>query len=106
MPHGKEVVSALRGLREAGHAFARPEFREEGEPAGEEFVWIALVPDIKQQPIVPEIKNIVERDREFDDAQIRRQMPAGLGNLIVDRRPNLAREIVQTIDREPFEVGG
>ena len=48
-------------------------------PTGQQFMHIALMPDVKQDRIFRRIENIMQPDRQFDDAEVRREMAAVLG---------------------------
>jgi hypothetical protein len=98
---GEEVVVALARIGEARHAVALPQPVEHRVAAGEQLVRIALVADVEQQPVVPEVEDVVQRDREIDHAEVRRQVPAGLGlHLLADRVRNLPARTSSLIDRQ------
>jgi hypothetical protein len=86
---------------------------EFGIAAGEEFVGIALVADVEEQVVAPgsigagaDVKNVVEGDGEFDDAEVWRKVPAGLGDLIADGLAHFGGQEGELIDGEFFEISG
>ena len=76
-PNG--IVFALAALGEAGKAAARAQRMDAVAPAGENLVRIGLMADVPDQPIARRIEDIMERDRQFDDAEPGAQMAPGLG---------------------------
>jgi hypothetical protein len=72
----------------------------------QEFVGVALVADIEQQPIMSEVEHIVHGDGQFDDPEVRREMSSTAGHLIADGVPNLLTELWQLRWRKRLQVGG
>ena len=64
-------------------------------PAGQDLVRITLVADIPDQPVAGRVENVVERDREFDRAQVGRQVPAGARNRFEQERTQLLGQQAQ-----------
>ena len=73
---------------------------------GEQFVRIALVADIEQQPIVAEVEDVMQGDGEFDHAEIWREVTAAPGDLLAHDVADFRRHRGQLRDREFFQVGG
>jgi len=69
-------------------------------------VRIALVADIEQQPVVAEVEHVVKRNRQLDDAQVRREVTAGLHDLSTDRLADLGREPGKLADRQCLDIPG
>ena len=67
VPYAEEIVWRFRWLRESGHALAGAQVGKEIEPTREQLVRIALMPDIKEQPIMREIKHAMHRDGQLDN---------------------------------------
>ena len=76
VPDAEQVVLALAGLGETRDPGARAEHLELIESPGEDLVGVALVPNIEEQPIVRKVKHAVHRDREFDNPEVRGEVPA------------------------------
>src|SRR6266545_7669484 len=49
------------------------------EPPGKQFVDVALMTDVHNEPVVRRVKDPVQSNRQFNDAEIWAQMPSGLG---------------------------
>jgi hypothetical protein len=74
----ERVVFAFGAAREAGHAAVLAQVRHAVTAAGQDLVRIGLVPDIPHDPVVRRVEHVVQRDREFDGAEVRAEVPAGL----------------------------
>src|SRR5690606_34425840 len=82
-------------LAQRGHALA---------PAGEDLVGIALVTDIPYQPVARRMKDVVERDRELDRAEVGRQVAAGTGDRLDDEATQLVGELRKAITAQLAQV--
>ena len=102
----EEVVGALARFREARHAVALAQLREERIAAGEQLVRVALVADIEEQAVVREVEDAVHRDRELDHAEVRRKVAARARDLLADRGAHLGRKISQLVHRHGAKRGG
>ena len=86
------VVLALVAAREAarcrraGAACAMPL-----AAAGEDLVRIGLVADVPDDAVVRRVEDVVQRDRQLDRAEVRRQVAAGLARPTLQRRTRAAR---------------
>ena len=74
------VVLAFLAAREARHALPHTKVLHAGAPACEHFMAIRLMADVPDQAIVRRVENIMQGNREFYRAEIRRQVSAGLTN--------------------------
>ena len=76
------------------------------QPAGEHFVDVALVADIEDEPVLWRVEDAMQRDRQFDHAEIRPEMSAGLRQNIDELFAHLLRELRQLLFRDRFDVRG
>lgn len=74
------IVWAFGTAREAGNAVLLTQRAHAVAAAGQDFMRIRLMTDIPDDTIFRRIEYVVQRDGQFDRAQIGRQMTAGLGN--------------------------
>ena len=74
----ERVVGALAALGEAAHAAVLPQRGEALATPGEELVDVGLVPDVEDDPVVRAVERAVNAERELDDAEVGRQVAAGL----------------------------
>ena len=74
--NAKEVVGTFAWLRKSCHAVALAKLREQRIATREQFVRIALVPNIEEQAIVREVEDAVHRDREFNNTEVWCKMSA------------------------------
>ncbi|MPN43031.1 hypothetical protein SDC9_190590 [bioreactor metagenome] len=72
------VVFAFATSRKAGNAAPMAQSAHRLATAGQYLVAVGLMTDVPDDAIFRRVKDVVQRDRQFDRAQIRRQMPAGL----------------------------
>ena len=68
----ERVVFALGALGEAGQAAALAQGADAVAPSGEDFVRVALVADIPDQPVVRRVENRRARHRQLHHAEWRR----------------------------------
>ena len=71
------VVFAFRALGETAQASALPQRADPIAPSGQDLVRVGLVADVPDDAIGRRVEHVVERHRQFDDAEARAQMPAG-----------------------------
>ena len=77
MRRAERVVLALGALGEAGQAAALAQRADAVAPAGQDLVRIGLVADVPDQPVARRVEDVVERDRQLDDAEAGAEMAAG-----------------------------
>ena len=53
--------------------------------------------DVEEQSIVAEIEDVVQRNRQFDDAEIGGEVAPALPHLLVDRIADLGGDLRQTV---------
>ena len=80
MRGAERVVFALGALGEAGQAAALAQGADAVAPPGEDLVRIGLVADVPDQLVVRRVEDVVQRHRQFDDAEAGAEMAAGLGD--------------------------
>ena len=98
------VVIALRPLGEAGQAAALAQGADAVAAPGENFVRIALMADVPDQAVGRRVEDIVQRHRQFDDAEAGAEMPAGLGDRIDKVRAQLIRDLPQPVRLELTQI--
>ena len=70
--------------------------------AGQDLVRIGLVADIPDQPVGRRVEDVVQRDRQFDDAEAGAEMPAGAAR----RRRSVRRAVPWPVAAGRFRAGG
>ena len=68
-------------------------------------MWIGLVADVPDQPVVGGVEHVMERDRQLDDAKPGSEMTAGDGHRIDRLGPQFVRELRQVALVQGSEVG-
>ena len=101
----ERVVLALASAREPRGTARHPELRHLRAAARQDLVGIRLVADVPDDPVARSVVDVVERDRELDGAEIRRQMAAGARDAREQERAQLARELRQAVAIEPAQPG-
>ena len=71
------VVLALGAPGEAGQAAALAQRADAVAPAGQDLVRVGLVADVPDQPVARRVEDVVQRDRQLDDAEPGAEMAAG-----------------------------
>src|ERR1700750_65393 len=77
MGGAERVVLALSALGENRQPARVPQGPDSVPPAGQDLVWVGLMPYVPDQSVVGSIEDVVQGDGEFDDAQPRPQMTPG-----------------------------
>ena len=65
---------------------------------------VGLVADVPDQLVGRGIEDVVQRDRQLDDAEARAEMAAGLGDGIDRLDPQLVGELLELLGRQVLEV--
>ena len=76
MPCGKNIIFALFGIGKSAQSALFADRAERILAVGQKFIGIHLMPDIENNLIDIEIKDIAKRDRQFDNAEIGREVAA------------------------------
>ena len=69
MRRAKRIVFALGALGEAGQAAASAQGPDSVAPSGQDLVRIGLVADVPDQPVARRIEDIMQGNRQLDDAK-------------------------------------
>ena len=83
------VVFALGALGEAGESAAHAQRADLVAPAGQDLVRVALMADVPDQAIARRIEEIVQGDRQLDDAEAGAEVPARDGDGVDGLRAQL-----------------
>src|SRR5205823_12305816 len=91
---GEKVVGRFVWIGEAADRALLPQLFELPGPAGDHFVRIALVADVKEQPVWPsgvrpKVEDAMQGEGQFDHAQVGCQMPAVLADRLEDALAHL-----------------
>ena len=106
MPDREEVEWTFVRFGESRHASSLPQLAEHVVSASQKLVGVALMSDIEKQSVVPEIEDVVHRDREFHHAEVRRKMSTGLRDLVADCESDFRSKFLELFERELLQVGG
>ena len=93
MTGDERVVHALARLGKACDAAELAQAVELLHAAREHFVHIALVANVKDEPVAAGVKHLVDGERRLDDAEIRRQMPARLCDVFNEKRADFPAKL-------------
>ena len=80
MGGAKRVVLALDALGEARQAAALAERADAVATPGQDLVRVALVADVPDQAVAGCVEDMMQRNRQLDDAEAGAEVPAGLGH--------------------------
>ena len=106
MTHAESVVRALIWLREAGESPVLTERRKPVAPPGNYFVRIALVANVKNEPVHGAVVDAVERYGQFDRAEVRGEVAARLCNVLDEKAAYLRAERFKLITAQLFYIVG
>ena len=76
------------------------------ETSSKHFVDIALMADVEDEFVLRRLEDTVERDGEFDDAEIRPEMSAGLGKHLNQLLTHFLGKLRQAFLRQGLDVVG
>ena len=105
MPHAERVVFALVALRERRDAVLLLHGVDRVAATGQDLVRVALVADVPDEAVERRLEDMVQRDRQFDDAQPRAEMAAGLADLLDQVRPQFVGDRGKLRFRDATQVG-
>ena len=90
VPNGSCGLSAVTG--EAGEAAVLAQRREAVAAAGQELVDVGLVAHVPDELVAGAVEDAVQGDRQLDDAEVRRQVAAVLGDGAHQQRRGFPRQ--------------
>jgi hypothetical protein len=100
----KSVILRFPGLGEAGKPPVLPEGGKPIPSSRQDLMNIALVTDVKNQPILLGIIDPVQRKGQLHSPQVGRQVAAGFGNMLHKEGPKFRAKRLQLLLREFFYV--
>ena len=104
MRGAERIVFALGALGETGKPAALAQGADAVAASGEDFVRIALVADVPDQPVVRRVEDVMQRYRQFDDTKPGAEMSAGLGHRADELNPQFVRDLPQMVRLEPTQI--
>jgi hypothetical protein len=102
----ERVVRRLAALRESADTAVLAKRLEPITPPGEELVYVTLVADIPDDPVLGRVESAQQSDREFHDAEVRSEMAAGLGDRLHQTDADLGGERIEALPIEDLEFLG
>ncbi|MEZ0003412.1 hypothetical protein ABIA18_005209 [Sinorhizobium fredii] len=106
MRRAEGIVFAFGAPGEAGQAAFLAQRADAIAPPGQDLVWIALVADVEDQPVMRRVEDLVDGDRQFDDAEAGAEMAAGARHRIDHLRTQFACQLRQVPVVDPLEIVG
>ena len=105
MRDAEGVVLALVAAREAGDAAAHAQPVHALAAAGQYLVRIGLVAHVPDQPVIGRVEHIVQRDRQFDRAEVGRQVPPATRHRLQQELAQFIAQLRQVAALERAQVG-
>ncbi len=99
------VVLALLAARKSRDAAELAQGVHPAPAAGDRLVRVGLVADVPDDPVVRRVEDVVQRDRQLDRAEVRREVAAGLRDGLDDELAQLAGEHLELGARQATHVG-
>src|SRR5262245_53744455 len=100
------VVRALRSRWIAGKAARLPQRGKGAGTAGEQLVHVRLMAGVPDDHLVGALEDAVQCERKLDDAQIRRQVAAGLRDVLDEERSDLRSQLLELATIQGAQVRG
>ena len=97
MGRAEGVVGALGALGKARQALELAQRRHRLAPAGEDLVTVCLVADVPDDAVIRGVEGVVQRNRQLDRAEVRRQVATGPGDGFDEEGAQLVGEPVQVL---------
>ena len=98
------VVLGLGAQHEAVQAARLPDGVEALGAAGQQLVHVGLVADVEEELVRRRVEDVMHRQRQLDNAQVRPQVAAGLGEAADQQLTNLLRKLGELCDRHALDV--
>jgi len=92
VPGDESIVVAFERINETAQTLVLTQAVELVTPAGKHLVNIALVTDIPENLIGRRLENVMDSERDFDDAKIGSEVPACLTEIANNLLANLFSE--------------
>jgi hypothetical protein len=102
----ERVVLALTALQEPRQAATTPDRRQGVPPAGQDLVRVGLVADVPDERVAGRVVDVVQRDRELDGAQARREVAAGAAHGLHQPGAEFVRDARQALRGQAAEIRG
>ena len=106
MRGAERVVLAFLAARKARGAAPLAQLRHLRAAPGQDLVRVRLVADVPDDAVARRVEDVVQRDRQLDGAEVRREVAAGLRDRVQQEGAKLARELRQLARGKPAQVGG
>ena len=106
VPRAEGIVFALLASGEARETARDAQRVETVAPSGQQFVNVALMPDVEDDPVVRRVENAVQGEGQFDDAEIRGEVTPRLSDRVDQIFPDLSRKGPDLFFGDPTQVGG
>src|SRR3954452_12082794 len=100
MRGAERVVIALGALGEAGQTAAGAKRTDAVAAAGQDLVRIGLMADVPDQPVARRVEDVMDRGRQFDDAEAGSKMAAGDRDRVDGFLAQLVGDLTELIDLE------
>ena len=106
VPGAVAIVFAFGAQEKAVQSLVLPHRADAIEPAGKHFVDVTLMADVEDKFVLGRIEDAMQRNGQFDDAEIRPEMSAGLRKNLDERFAHFLRELRQVLFAQRFDVRG
>ncbi len=103
MPRAERVGLAFACVGKAAYAAALPQGFKFFPPPGQNFVHVGLMPHVPNY-FVPLAVNVMQRDGQFHNPQVARQMPAVTQNDVNKQLPDFLAELRQLVYGKFFQI--
>jgi hypothetical protein len=99
------IVFAFRAQKKSVEALELPHRMKTIEAAGKNLMDVPLMTDVHDKAVLRRIEDSMQSNSQFDHAEIRSQMPAGLRENFDQLIAHFLRELRQILFTKRFDVG-
>ena len=105
MRGAERIELALVAFRKTGDALPHAQPIHRLAPPGQHLVPVGLMADVPYQAVVRGVEYVMQRNRQLDSAEVRRQMAAGLADRIDQKFAQFLRQPRQIAPVELAQIG-
>jgi hypothetical protein len=99
------IVFAFRAQKKSVEALELPHRMKTIEAAGKNLMDVPLMTDVHDKAVLRRLEDSMQSNSQFDDAEIRSQMPAGLRENLDQLIAHFLRELRQILFAKRFDIG-
>ena len=104
MTGNKSIMLTFVGVRETGNAIQLPQLGKALPAAGQQFMGIALMTDIKHDLVFRRFQYAVQCNGQLYRTEVGGEMSTCFGNIIQQKYPDLFTQLIDLPARKLFQI--